>query len=572
MRLLEFAQEQSESLGLAISVSRAASANDLVSINHVETLPSQAYELRVDDNGIVVSAFDDAGALYALHTSRQLFSQFGSRLPKLFVEDRPAFPNRGYMLDVSRGKIPKIDELKGLISKLAALKINHVQLYMENAFAYSAHPEAWRDASPLTSSDIVDLDKFCAERCVELVPNQNSFGHMERWLRLDGYRHLAETPDGYLRADKSKTDHGMVMRPDQKTLDFLDGLYGELLPNFRSGLFNVGCDETYELGQGFSERACAERGKINVYVDFLKKINALVLKHRRKMMFWADMLLREPELMSELPRDVIALNWGYGATHPFDEQGRVLAEAGIEFYVCPGTSSWNSLTGNTSNAIKNIRSATESGLRHGASGFLLTDWGDNGGFEYPPISYLPILAGACSAWTGEPLSDEMIIQGVDRIFGGQEECGLGKWLYEFGNVPNLLEGKRDATQIFQRLLAWDARRSPPYLEGARKSGLVKAIETFDVSQNEISRLRIDASDASLIKAELRSDLDMARLAALMGIARLENAMDKKKGEFVEALNEIIPVHRDLWLARNRPGGLERTLKPLLDTLEHLKRS
>ena len=74
------------------------------------------------------------------------------------------------------------------------MKFNQLQLYMDHSFAYPGHEVVWQDASPLPAEDIRALDRYCADRHMELVPNQNSFGHMERWLRHEKYAHQAEIP------------------------------------------------------------------------------------------------------------------------------------------------------------------------------------------------------------------------------------------------------------------------------------------------------------------------------------------------------------------------------------------
>src|SRR5207237_510321 len=124
----------------------------------------------------------------------------------------------------------------------------------------------------------------------------------------------------------------------------------------------------------------------------------LVKSHGRRMMFWGDIIVQKPELIRELPRDAIALEWGYEADHPFDRDGEMFARAGVPFYVCPGTSSWNSIAGRTDNALANLRSAAENGRKHGAIGYLITDWGDNGHLQYLPASYLAFAAGAAFSW------------------------------------------------------------------------------------------------------------------------------------------------------------------------------
>src|SRR5207247_7784411 len=103
-------------------------------------------------------------------------------------------------------------------------------------------------------------------------------------------------------------------------------------------------------------------------------------------------------LIGELPRDVIALDWGYDADHPFEAETKALGDAGLPFYVCPGTSSWLSITGRTDNAITNLRTAAACGLTKGAIGYLNTDWGDLGHLQYLPFSYLGFAAGAAYSW------------------------------------------------------------------------------------------------------------------------------------------------------------------------------
>ena len=133
---------------------------------------------------------------------------------------------------------------------------------------------------------------------------------------------------------------------DPATVELLDDLYGQLLPHFTSRQLNVGLDETWDLGTGRSKAACDERGTGRVYLEFLNKLYALTRRYGVTMQFWSDIIVRdEPELMTELPRDVIAMEWGYEADYPFAEHAALLAASGRSFYVCPGTSSWNTLVG-----------------------------------------------------------------------------------------------------------------------------------------------------------------------------------------------------------------------------------
>ena len=70
------------------------------------------------------------------------------------------------MLDVSRNRVPSQQSLRELVSVLAELRINQLQLYTEHTFAYRDHPGVWKDASPLTPEEIRELDHLCREQSI----------------------------------------------------------------------------------------------------------------------------------------------------------------------------------------------------------------------------------------------------------------------------------------------------------------------------------------------------------------------------------------------------------------------
>ena len=120
------------------------------------------------------------------------------------------------------------------------------------------------------------------------------------------------------------------------------------------------------------------KGKGQVYLVFLLSRYCELNQHGYTMQLWGDIVLEHPELFPKLPKDAFALNWGYESDHHIYVQTKVFQKAGIPNYVCPGTSSWNSIAGRTDNMFNNIRNAALSGLNNGVCGFLITDWGDNG--------------------------------------------------------------------------------------------------------------------------------------------------------------------------------------------------
>jgi hypothetical protein len=382
-----------------------------------ETAPAQAegYALTIDQRGVLIEYRAVGGLRAAVATLRQLLREHGRRLPFLKIRDWPGFARRGVMLDISRGRVPKLATLLDLADKLADLKINELQLYTEHTFAYRKHKSVWQRWGALTAAEIRKLDARCRELGIDLVPNQNSFGHLREFLADPKLKQLAEVPAPYEGATGDFLRHPSTLAPNHPgTLPFLRGLYDELLPNFSSPFFNVGCDETWDLGRGQSKQLCARLGQGRVYLGFLKKIHREVSARGRKMMFWGDIILNLPQLIRKLPRDVIALNWGYEANHPFAREAALFAKSKIPFYVCPGTATWMTLIGRHDNAFANLRAAAQAGRKHGALGYLITDWGD-GGHPQPLAVSWPLYAfGANMAWSGKNFGEKELVAGLSR--------------------------------------------------------------------------------------------------------------------------------------------------------------
>ncbi len=522
----------------------------------------QGYTLTITPRGIYIIAGTAAGAFYGGQTLIQILQQSRDDLPLLHINDWPDFPNRGVMLDISRDKVPTMETLLNLVDLLASWKINQLQLYTEHTFAYQNHPEVWTDASPMTGEEILALDAYCRDRFIELVPNQNSFGHMRRWLSHDRYRHLAECPTG---CDTGDPEWGYFGEPftlcpeDPGSLNLVRSLMDELLPHFSSRQFNVGCDETVDLGRGRSQEIVAKRGKGRVYLDFLLKIYREVKARGLTMQFWGDIIMAYPELVPELPRDVIALEWGYEADHPFDDHGAKFAASGIPFYVCPGTSSWNSITGRTDNMIENLENAAKNGLRHGAIGYLITDWGDNGHWQPLPVSYLGFAYGSALAWAYEANQTQDVAR-ITSTYAFEDPTGqTGRLAYDLGNVYRQAGSLTHNNSILFRILQ-DTPADITAHQELTEAKLQNTWEHIDEIASALANVRSDHPEIDLIKREFTWMADMLRHACRRGIWALGKAEGQEDVNLLRQLaqesDKLVADFREIWLARNRPGGLK----------------
>jgi hypothetical protein len=542
----------------------------IIRLDEDADIPAEGYKLSIKPNIMEIVASTPAGAFYGACTLAQIIRQTTSvsakgqtpdqkrvsegcryEIPCLSITDWPDYPERGVMLDISRDKVPTMETLYHLIDLLAEWKINQFQLYTEHTFAYLAHPKVWAKASPITGEEIMALDEYCQSRYIELVPNQNSFGHFERWLKFDEYRDLAECPDGFEWPWGGHMGPTTLNPTDKRSVRFLAGLYDELLPHFTSSLFNVGCDETWELGKGRSAKVAKRKGVGRVYLDFLLEIYRLVTERGRTMQFWGDIILHHPELIPELPKDVIALEWGYEYDHPFAERVIKFAESGVPFYVAPGTSSWNSLAGRTENAIENISSAAKTGIQHGAIGLLNTDWGDNGHWQPLSVSYLGYMAGAMASWNAQAdIKDDLANCLSLHAFG---DCSLkaGRAFYDIGNIYRVFKKEtRNCT------IPWQVLFRP-----MEDKWVVEGVEMAEFDEME-ARLKdiaytfigenMTCQDAAIIREEFDQLVRLLQLAAEVGKYRLGG---HKPRRLTDRVAEIKMEHEVVWLLRNRPGGL-----------------
>lgn len=156
----------------------------------------EGYLLQVTPEGIRLTGADTAGLFYAIQTLLQMTKQEGAVLDALEIRDFPSIPNRGFYHDVTRGRISTLAYMKKLADRLASYKMNQLQLYIEHSFFFQHFSEMWRDDTPITPEEILELDAYCKERHIELVPSISTFGHLYKMLGCKSWNHLCEL-DGW---------------------------------------------------------------------------------------------------------------------------------------------------------------------------------------------------------------------------------------------------------------------------------------------------------------------------------------------------------------------------------------
>jgi len=532
---------------------------------HDASLPPQGYELHIGPDSVELAAADDAGFFYGELTLAQLATIHAGALPQGVVRDHPDLPVRGVMLDISRDKVPTTARLHALVDRLASLKINQLQLYSEHTFAYRNHREVHAAASPLDAEEIRALDAYCRDRHIELVPNQNCLGHMNRWLAHERYRLLAIEPDGFVDP-YGITREPMTIEPnDPRSLELVRELLAELLPLFTSRRVHVGLDEAWEL----------PTARIDDFLRWATTLRGLPELEGHEMLMWGDMVSGQPDLLARLPSDVTVCEWGYDDWYPFDERCAALAAAGVPFWVAPGTSSWMSILGRVTNARNTCQRAAAAALAHGAVGYLNTDWGDLGHLQQPVVSEPGFAYGAAVSWCLDANADLDLGAALSEHVFRDPTGGLADAVLDAGDAHRIV------TPQFPNMSTLVMNLYYPQLPVGR--GLTKGFSADEIpdvercleeARSAAIGSRPDVSDASLVLDEVDFGIDLVALllrdarARLDGDGFLESVPTQVRASLGSELDTLTERYRSLWLANNRPGGLEDSVR----WLDNLRRA
>lgn len=472
----------------------------------------QGFILAIEEDSLHLCSQTEQGLFYGCLAYQQLARQANEDGSLLDVEivDWPVLENRGLMLDISRGRVYTLDYLKQLVSKLAMLRINVLQLYIEHTFAFSFLEDVHQGADPITAEEIRQLDQWCKEHYIELQANLQSFGHCNRLLTTKGYRHLRES------------DLYWTLSPAvEETYTLLDRMYAEFLPNFSSSVLNIDSDETYDLGAGKSDAMVEREGKGEVYLAHLLRLRKLAAKQGKTLMVFGDVILHHPELLEHIPRDIVFLDWIYD---PHDEYPtpKKFAASNRTFWVCPGTGAWNTLFPRQDGAVKNIQNLTVEGIRQGAEGMLLCDWGDHGSYTPPAFSLVAFAVAAEVSWSGKKIALEEQLGPLSQVLGEPALQALHLLLPHIHRLPAFWSKNRSQCVIalFDEPLTGRMLTSalpPDNLEALMPlpEGVAGVLDPeshhlmrplFSISEESIEKLQIIAHKASALVPDLQDYL------------------------------------------------------------------
>ncbi|ACA85603.1 family 20 glycosylhydrolase [Shewanella woodyi] len=255
-----------------------------------------AYQLAITEQGIELTAADDAGFSYGLSSLTSLIDSQDLSINTMLVEDAPRYDFRGMHIDVSRNFHSK-QLILDMLDQMAAYKLNKLHLHM-------ADDEGWRleidglpeltdigskrchDISETTcllpqlgsgpsadtqvsgyysKADYIEILKYASARQIQVIPSMDMPGHSRAAIKSMDARYKKFMAEGnetaakeYLLTDPDdKTVYSSIQYYDDNTLNvclestfhFVDKVIDEIAKLHKDAgqpltLYHIGADET----------------------------------------------------------------------------------------------------------------------------------------------------------------------------------------------------------------------------------------------------------------------------------------------------------------------------------------
>lgn len=277
----------------------------------VKRLPDEAYRLLISEDGVTCEAASQSGFSLALVTLYQLLAEEGPDLPCLYLEDRPRYPWRGFMLDVCRHFF-SVDEVKKLLEQAALLKLNRFHWHLSDDQGYRIESKrfprlheisAWRaqtlgDGTPhggyYTQEEIADVVAFAAQRGIEIIPEIDLPGHTTAILAA--YPELSCTGEPLAVAEHFGILERILCAGKEEVYTFLGELLDEVCGLFPSRYFHIGGDEAPKAEWEKCpdcRRAMAANGLTDyeaLQAHFTGRLVKLLKRHGKTAVAWNEAL------------------------------------------------------------------------------------------------------------------------------------------------------------------------------------------------------------------------------------------------------------------------------------------
>jgi hexosaminidase len=314
--LRQLARETGMPLSAKASTTPALTVHTDRSSKEIQELgEDESYNLEIAPDGAKIDAATPLGSMHGLQTFLQLVevSPDGFAAPSVAIQDKPRFPWRGLMIDVSRHFIP-LDVLKRNLDGLEAAKMNVFHWHLSENQGFRAESKKFprlhtlgSDGLYYTQDEIRDLIAYARDRGIRVVPEFDMPGHSTAWFV--GHPELASGPGPY-EIERRWGVFDPAMDPtNEKTYKFLDDFIAEMTKLFPDHYFHIGGDEVngkewdanLKIQEFKKSHNLATNEALQAY--FSERIQAIVTKHGKAVIGWDEVFI------PGVPKDIVIQSW-----------------------------------------------------------------------------------------------------------------------------------------------------------------------------------------------------------------------------------------------------------------------
>ncbi|KAK6621143.1 hypothetical protein RUM43_011449 [Polyplax serrata] len=524
-----------------------------------------AYQIHINSYKVHITANSLQGLHYSILTFTQILKLCDDTpLPAVLIQDYSHLRHRGVLLDISpRGRIPNLEFLFSIIDMLSSLKINYLHLYTrllpscEWQLCYSKR-------------EMVAIDRKSQDRFVTLVP-------------------VLDVDDNFTGENLDS-----MWQTFQEILTCFPNLtYVHLGPRLTALLVQTKeiseeLDETTSSNSANQSQLDNSGVESNLGFHRLWPVSATLIA-------CANSLHR---MKSVVPKNVILMEYGFQADYNFKEWSKVFQHQGGIMGFCPGTASWNSLTGCPEAAICNIFTAVQAAVDENAIGIVVAHWSGSHHLTPHPFSGTGFLVAAGLSWNpksslhyfhsslGELLDTHIL----------QDTSGkLGKIILELGHIETYVlrcsrnQDMRDVSHLpdqegttFYRLLT---DPDNVILDNFSMDIFARVSKYIKKYQKELLKVKLNCSFGEMIVQEILLSVDLMLTACRIGRALLtvgvnpnsnmglavinlgiENLPPTFRTDIANKLLAHIEQYKGTWLQRHLPAGLQTSLLILTSAL------
>ncbi len=261
--------------GITLDISSVGEQGDIslalsprMSLGLTDWQAREAYRIEIASSGIILSAASTHGLSNAVQTLSQLFAG-DATVPAGVIEDYPRFEWRGLMLDCGR-HLFSVAEIRRFLDWMALHKFNTFHWHLTEDQGWRLPIEkypllteigAWRNQSPVmgnaaigdgiayggfyTREQIVEVVAHAARRHIQVVPEIELPGHSTAAIAAYPWLGNDDIPDWMPpRVSEKWSIHKMTLSPRERTFQFIEQVFDEVLGLFPCPYVHIGADES----------------------------------------------------------------------------------------------------------------------------------------------------------------------------------------------------------------------------------------------------------------------------------------------------------------------------------------